>query len=264
VDPANVAPSVSITSPANGAAFGAPADISIKANASDSDGTISKVEFFRGSTKLGEDLTSPYSFAWANVAAGNYNLTARATDNDGGTKTSTIIAISVNVNTSTFQDEFNDGDLSNWVFEKGEWQERSGDLHGNFEGKAKIFPETFGGCSRCTIDTVVMLGKVGGKASIFGWYQDSRTNIELMLDEAKDRLIFKQKFDGEKLDKQKAIFKIDPNKNYAVKIVFDGTNFKVLVQNTLLITSPAAWPAKGTVGLQIKNTSIAVERVSVK
>ena len=47
-----------------------PANITINANASDSDGTVSKVEFFNGATKLGESLDAPYSFAWNNVAAG--------------------------------------------------------------------------------------------------------------------------------------------------------------------------------------------------
>jgi len=51
------------------------------------------VEFFQGATKLGESLTSPYSFAWASVPAGNYSLTAKATDNLGAATTSTTIAI---------------------------------------------------------------------------------------------------------------------------------------------------------------------------
>ena len=58
----NGEPTVSITSPANNSNFTAPADITINATASDSDGTISKVEFFRGSTKLGQDTSAPYSF----------------------------------------------------------------------------------------------------------------------------------------------------------------------------------------------------------
>ena len=95
VDAPNGAPTVSISSPANGATFTAPADITITANASDSDGTIDKVEFFQGGTKVGEDTSSPYSLDWNNVTAGNYNLTARATDNDGGNKTSSVVAITV-------------------------------------------------------------------------------------------------------------------------------------------------------------------------
>ena len=82
--PANVPPTASITAPANGATFTAPASVSITATAGDTDGTVSLVEFFQGTTKIGQDTTAPYSFSWTNVAAGAYNLTARATDNSGG------------------------------------------------------------------------------------------------------------------------------------------------------------------------------------
>ncbi len=92
----NASPTVSITSPTNNATFTAPATIAIEATASDSDGTVSKVEFFQGATKLGEDTTAPYSFTWSNVAAGNYSLTAKATDNAGATTTSSVVSITVN------------------------------------------------------------------------------------------------------------------------------------------------------------------------
>ena len=92
----NILPTVSISSPANGASFTAPAAITINATAADSDGTVSSVAFYQGGTLLGTDTTSPYSIAWSNVAAGSYNLTAIATDNAGGIKTSTAVSVSVN------------------------------------------------------------------------------------------------------------------------------------------------------------------------
>jgi hypothetical protein len=95
VNAANVAPTVSITSPANNAGFTAPASITINANAADADGTVSNVQFFNGTTLLGSDATSPYSFAWTNVAAGTYTLTARATDNSGAVTTSSAITVVV-------------------------------------------------------------------------------------------------------------------------------------------------------------------------
>jgi hypothetical protein len=93
---ANQPPSTNITSPASGATFTAPANITINANANDSDGTISKVEFYQGTTLLGTDMTSPYSFGWTNVAAGNYSLTSKAYDNLNATGTSTPVPITVN------------------------------------------------------------------------------------------------------------------------------------------------------------------------
>ena len=95
IAPANKPPVATLTAPANGATFTGPAHVVLTATASDPDGTVSKVEFFSGATKLGEDLTSPYGFNWYSVAAGTYQLTARATDNEGATDTSAMVSITV-------------------------------------------------------------------------------------------------------------------------------------------------------------------------
>ncbi len=90
----NVPPTVSLST--NGSVFNAPASITLTASAADSDGSVAKVEFFNGATKLGEDLSAPYSFSWTGVTAGTYSLTARATDNAGATATSSLITVIVN------------------------------------------------------------------------------------------------------------------------------------------------------------------------
>jgi hypothetical protein len=87
---ANTLPTVSITSPASGSSFTSPANITINATASDADGAISKVEFFNGTNKLGEDATSPYSFTWSNATGGTYTIKAVATDDRGGQATAQI------------------------------------------------------------------------------------------------------------------------------------------------------------------------------
>jgi hypothetical protein len=110
--PNNQPPSVSITGPANGASFTAPATVTINATASDSDGTVAKVDFYAGNTLLATDTASPYTFTWSNVAAGNYVLTAVATDNQGATTTSTTVSITVNQGGgSTLPPGWNDADV---------------------------------------------------------------------------------------------------------------------------------------------------------
>jgi hypothetical protein len=94
--PANQLPIISITAPSNNASYTAPASVSISANANDADGTISKVEFYNGTTLLNSDATAPYSYNWTNVAVGTYNITAKAYDNVNALTTSTAIAIQVN------------------------------------------------------------------------------------------------------------------------------------------------------------------------
>ena len=93
----NSPPTASITSPANNATFPWHPTITITATATDSDGTVQRVEFFRGATKLGEDTTAPYSYRWKNVASGGYQLTVKATDNAGAVTTSAPVAITVRV-----------------------------------------------------------------------------------------------------------------------------------------------------------------------
>jgi len=73
--------------------FGAPADITIEASASDSDGVVEKVEFYEGGTKLGEDTSAPYSYQWSGVSAGSYSLTAKATDDEASSTWSGAVAI---------------------------------------------------------------------------------------------------------------------------------------------------------------------------
>lgn len=91
----NPLPVVTLTSPANGANFNAPATITLSANASDANG-INRVEFYTGSTLLNTDVSAPYSYVWPNVPMGTYSLTAKAIDNAGGVSTSTPVTVTVN------------------------------------------------------------------------------------------------------------------------------------------------------------------------
>ena len=61
---------------------------------------VKTVEFFRGGTKLGEDVSSPYSFVWNGAAAGTHSLTAKVTDNVNNVGVSTAVSITVNANTA--------------------------------------------------------------------------------------------------------------------------------------------------------------------
>jgi len=77
----NLPPVITITSPTKSLTFISPATITIEAAASDPDGSIAKVEYYNGSTLLGERTLSPYSFTWKDVLEGTYTITAVASDN---------------------------------------------------------------------------------------------------------------------------------------------------------------------------------------
>ena len=65
-------------------------DIPIRVNASDPDGSISKVEFYANFIKLGQDTDPGYEFVSKNVPAGNYKVSVLAYDNEGATTASSI------------------------------------------------------------------------------------------------------------------------------------------------------------------------------
>ncbi|WPB82347.1 Ig-like domain-containing protein [Archangium violaceum] len=94
----NSAPTVAITSPANGTSFSfLTFSTTIQASASDNVG-VTQVVFYDGATVLGTDTTAPYSFSWnlAGAAKGNHTLTARAYDAAGNVTTSAPITVKVN------------------------------------------------------------------------------------------------------------------------------------------------------------------------
>lgn len=88
-------PTIALTGPANNTSFTGPADITLEADAADTDGTISQVDFYSGTTLLGTAASSPYTFNWSGVPAGTYSLTAKATDDLGITTTSAVANIDV-------------------------------------------------------------------------------------------------------------------------------------------------------------------------
>jgi chitodextrinase/regulation of enolase protein 1 (concanavalin A-like superfamily) len=98
----NQAPTVSLTAPASGSSYFAPAAITLQANAADADGAVVKVEFYQGANvKIGESAAAPFSFNWTNVPAGTYALKAKATDNLGA---ASVLSAGVNVTMGTNPD----------------------------------------------------------------------------------------------------------------------------------------------------------------
>ena len=100
--PGNVEPTVSMTSPYADFVYSdsAPASVSLAANADDPDGSISKVEFFRSETKVGERTATPYTIDLINLAPGTYSVSAVATDNLGATRRSRSVSFTITPSTS--------------------------------------------------------------------------------------------------------------------------------------------------------------------
>ncbi len=88
--PANVAPTTAVTFPTNNWVEYADADttITLAATATDSDGSISKVEFYVDDVKIGEDNTSPYTYPYLFPTSNARYIKVVATDDKGLSTTS--------------------------------------------------------------------------------------------------------------------------------------------------------------------------------
>ena len=100
----NQPPQIAFFSPANGSSFVEGNAIILLAAASDSDGTVIKVEFFADSVKIGEDTNggNGWGFSWIGATVGDHTLTMVAADNGGAVSVSAPIQISVLTPTPTF------------------------------------------------------------------------------------------------------------------------------------------------------------------
>ncbi|MCL4789490.1 MAG: hypothetical protein KJ070_22320, partial [Verrucomicrobia bacterium] len=92
---ANALPGVTLTGPAHGSVWLAPASLLLGATASDPYGAIASVQFLRDGAPLGADATAPYEFTWNNPPAGTHTLTAVATDNLGAQQISAPVVVTV-------------------------------------------------------------------------------------------------------------------------------------------------------------------------
>jgi hypothetical protein len=94
----NIAPSVSLTSPADGVAYTDGQTVIINADASDNVGVI-RVDFYDGNNLLGRVASSPFSYNWAITSAnnGSHTLVAKAFDAAGNSADSGPVSVTVDM-----------------------------------------------------------------------------------------------------------------------------------------------------------------------
>jgi hypothetical protein len=157
---------------------------------------------------------------------------------------------------------------TSWTYLKPNWVESGGFLSGTPTGKKAVVVATpiFTGCTNCTVEAEMRTsGGTQGRAWMFAWYFDPKTNVQLMMNEQGDSWTLKQKVNNNTVAKKKGLATINPNTTYDVRITYNGTQFQVYINNTLLITMPkgAGTSPTGTIGFQSRNTTVGIDSVTV-
>ncbi len=88
-------PTVSISSPTEGASFIPGFDLDIRADAADADGLVDDVEFFVNGVSIESVSSFPFSTTFTLPSPGNFTFTATATDNAGNIGFSQAVNVSV-------------------------------------------------------------------------------------------------------------------------------------------------------------------------
>ncbi len=86
---ANHSPRILLTTTVPGTLIASGATVTLSADAFVRGGAVALVDFYANGSLIGSTATSPYTFAWQNVPAGIYQITALATS-QGGMQASTI------------------------------------------------------------------------------------------------------------------------------------------------------------------------------
>lgn len=92
----NPPPTVVLASPANGATYTASASVTLSADADAPYNPVSLVSFYANTNFLGSVTNEPCAVTATGLAAGNYALTAVATDSSGLSSTSAVVNVVVN------------------------------------------------------------------------------------------------------------------------------------------------------------------------
>jgi hypothetical protein len=96
----NTGPTITLTQPVAGGNYTGPASVTFAATASDSDGTVTRVDFLANGSVVATVTAAPFTATWSAVPAGTYSITARAWDNRSAMTTSAAVTITV-VNPTT-------------------------------------------------------------------------------------------------------------------------------------------------------------------
>ena len=151
-----------------------------------------------------------------------------------------------------YSDDFEDSNVSDWLFEEGVWQATAGELANTSNRLSKGFAP-YAGCTLCKIETSVTPNSKNAVTSLLAWRSDKRNFVEVQLNARSNQLYLRQVINGSVVAKAKFPHIIDENQTYDVSLRYDGAQFLLWVNDipTLSLTAKAA--PSGLIGFQVKN-----------
>lgn len=163
-----------------------------------------------------------------------------------------------------FCDDFEDQDVSDWLVKKGPWLVTDGDLQVGTTTIAEIVsPDSFQGCSVCSIQSRWNVSTYGSRLYFYGWQKSKKNRLTLSMDKSTNKWVMKHESNGRI---KSATFSAPVKKDqfYDFKITFDGQMFHLFVDGLEVIAIKKAGDVpSGKLGFRVKSTdgNIAYGRI---
>lgn len=167
-----------------------------------------------------------------------------------------------------FSETFSDASADGWIFTGGTWNvvpvAAGFALSGTVVGKADaLAPQIIEGAG--SVEADIQIQNAQTTASLLGWLKNKKDLVELQISEKKDRLLLKQKSKGHGSAKAKASMTIDLNTTHHFRLVSDGQQIQLFVDNsaTPTVTIQAVSPPSGSIGFRLKGGGSTTAQASI-
>ena len=225
-----------------------------------------------GSLPSGFTLASNGTLSGFPISSGTFNFTVLASDGECSDTMDYTLDVTGTPPTILLSDNFNDS-VQSWTVMKGaNWQETTGSLRAFSAGVTSLIaaplpwsPSAATGCTNCTLDmTLQTTGGTFTKTLIQFWYISGSNRVDLIMNEAKDKWILKQRSGGVLVRKGSVKLPIAPNVPYHVQLTHINGTFYFFLDGVLRITMPAgAQVQPGNLLIKVSKTTTSIDQVEV-
>jgi len=217
----------------------------------------------------GGTLASTLTVTASSAAVGAY--TFQVASSSGSLSHNAPMSLAVTAPSSTlFFDDFQNG-LNGWSVVKGSWSVSAGNLIGTTAGKlAEIhaplpWPSSgASGCGNCAIDTYIQILTTKGRASVLGWYQDSKNYAELRLSDDSNQILLSQLSNGSTVASKTISYSVNPNTDYHVQLSYGNGQFLVVVDGVQVMSLSTGKAPFGNVGFMVRSQNNSAVRTSFR
>jgi hypothetical protein len=162
------------------------------------------------------------------------------------------------------RDDFQDNQMD-WIVKSGDWIEQGNFLQGTINSSTNKAhasapipwrPSGENSCSRCTLETAAKIaGGPGARLIIHAWRQNAGNRVELSVREDTNKWKLRQWVNGKVIASKSKTFPLDPDTIYRIKIRYDGSKFKLWVDDTLVMSLNSNTPPAGSAAFELENTA---------